>query len=223
MPIFPKLARGLVLTCALFVALAAGGCSAPGAILYKFLGPPAIPARYNMPKTPLLVLVENAHSGAIAIPETDALAAVIYEDLHANQVAPLIDPSKVHELRDHNPTTFSKMSIAEIGQRVGAQQILYIRVHQLDIEAPPASDVVRLKIGAKIRIVETASARTTWPDSGDTEAFDVETPWQRIEPGTSRSSLNQEILRESGEEIARWFYAYKPETMTEENKGQKLR
>lgn len=221
MSILSDFSRGVA--CALLLGLAVAGCSVPGALLYKFAGPPAIPARYNVPKTPLLVLVENAHSGAIAIPETDALAQVIYEDLRENKVAPLIDPDKVHELRDHNPITFAKMSIAEIGQRVGAQQVLYIRVHQLDIEAPPASDVVRLKIGAKIRIVEAAIARTTWPDSGDTEAFEVETPWQRIEPGTSRSSLNQEILRESGEEIARWFYAYKPETMKEENKGEKLR
>lgn len=208
---------------ALLLIVSVGGCALPGALAYKVFGPSTIPARYNPPKTPLLILVENAHSGSIAMPEADALSQVIFDDLQEHKVAPLIDPNKVHELRDHNPITFGKLSIAEIGRELGAQQVLYIRVHQLDIDAPPASDVVRLKIGAKIRIVETASARTTWPESGDTEAFDVETPWQRIEPGTSRSALNQEILRASGEEIARWFYAYQPETMSEENKDQKLR
>jgi hypothetical protein len=215
--------RGLGLVCALLLGLGAGGCAVPGVLAYKFLGPPAIPARYNQPKIPLLILVENAHSGSLAMPETDALAQVIYADLQSNKVAPLIDPDKVHEFRDHHPTTFGKMSIAQIGENLGAQQVLYIQVHQLDIEAPAASDVVRLKISAAIRIVDTAMARTSWPQSGEAESFDVETPWQRIEPGTSRSGLNQEILRESGQEIARWFYAYKPETMKEENKDEKLR
>jgi hypothetical protein len=215
--------RVLRLACALLLFLTVGGCALPGALAYKIFGPSEIPARYSVPKTPLLVLVENAHSGSIAMPEADALSQVIFDDLQEHHVAPLIDPIKVHELRDHNPTGFAKLSIAEIGRELGAQQVLYIRVHQLDIESPPASGAVRLKIGANIRIVETASARTTWPESGDTEAYDVETPWQRIEPGTSRSGLNQEVLRESGEEIARWFYAYKPENMKEENKGEQLR
>jgi hypothetical protein len=187
------------------------------------MGPPPIPARYKVPQSPLLVLVENAHSGSIAMPETDALSQVIYEDLQEHKVAPLVDPNKVQELRDRNPAMFNKMSISEVGRQVGAQQVLYIQVNQLDIEAPPASDVVRLKIAVKVQMVETANARTTWPDSGDQEPFEMETPWQRIEPGTSRSSLNHQILRDSGQEIAQWFYDFKPETMKEENKGQKLR
>ena len=200
------------------VAMGAGGCALPGALLYKFVGPPAIPARYKVPQIPLLVLVENAHSGSIAIPETDALAQVICEDLRANKVAPLIDPDKIHDLRDRNPLAFGKMSIAEIGRQMGAQQVLYIHVHQLEIEAPQAGEVVRLKIGLNVKVVETATARAVWPDGGDTEPFNVETPWQRIEPGTSRSALNHQILRDSGTEIARWFYEYKPETMREENR-----
>jgi len=215
--------RTLRLAMGLMLALAAGGCSAPGALAYKFFGPPSIPARYKVPHAPLLVLVENAHSGSIAMPETDALAQVIYEDLLANKVAPLIDPDKVHDLRDHNPVAFSKMSIAEVGRQMGAAQVLYVQVDQLEIEAPPSSGVVRLKIALKVQMIETETARPTWPDSGDKEPFAVETPWQRIETGTSRTSLYHEILRESGQELAQWFYEFHPETMKEENKGQKLR
>jgi hypothetical protein len=172
--------RRMGLALGLLLALAAGGCAAPGAILYKFLGPPAIPARYKVPQAPLLVLVENAHSGSIAIPETDALAQVIYEDLRVNNVAPLIDPGKIHELQDHNPATFGKMTISEIGRQLGAQQVLYIHINQLVIDSPPSSDLVRVRIAANVQMIDTANARTVWPSGGDTEVYEVESPWQRI-------------------------------------------
>src|SRR5438067_11012750 len=105
--------------------MAVSGCAAPSALLYKFAGPPAIPPKYVVPQHPLLLLVENAHSGAVAIPEADELARVIYDDLQEHKVAPLIDPARVHDLRDQGATAFGKMSIAQIGQRLGAAQVLY--------------------------------------------------------------------------------------------------
>jgi hypothetical protein len=223
MPINHYCKRAALAGTLLLLAMAACGCALPGALAYKFMGPPEIPAKYVFPKIPLLVLVENAHSGSIAIPEADALSAVIYEDLKEHKVAPLIDPARVHELRDRNPIGFGKMSITEVGRQLGAEQVLYVHVQQLDIESPTGADLVRLKISVKVKIVEIANARTIWPESGDTESYNVESPWQRLDPGTTRSVLNHQVLRESGIEIARWFYPYQPDTMMEENKAEMLR
>src|SRR5688572_9904279 len=91
------------------IATLAGGCAAPAVLAYKIFGPPPIPARYVPANTePMLVLVENPHSGAIAIPEADELSRVIYGDLEEHKVAPQVDPSRLHELRDQNPTAFAK-------------------------------------------------------------------------------------------------------------------
>src|SRR3954470_13619945 len=93
-------------------AVVAPGCQVPSAIWYKTMGPPPIPARYPPPKDqPLLVLIENVHSGAQALPEADELAHVVYDDLKANQVAPMVDPGLVHDLRDENAAKFDKMTI----------------------------------------------------------------------------------------------------------------
>jgi hypothetical protein len=210
-------------TVVLSLAGALLGCAVPSAFVYKLYGPPAIPPKYVMPQEPLLLLVENAHSGSNAIPEADELARVVYEDLQEHKVAPLIDPAKVHALRDASPATFGKMSIAQIGQKLGARQVLYLHVDQLEIEVPQGSDVVRLKIAIKGKVVDVGSAQTVWPTSGDTEPYDYESRLQRVDPGTSRSGLNHQVLRESGVEIARWFYKYQPETMREENKDERLR
>jgi hypothetical protein len=203
--------------------IAISGCAAPSALLYKFAGPPAIPPKYVVPQRPLLLLVENAHSGAVALPEADELTRVIYDDLLEHKVAPLIDPARVHDLRDAAPQSFGKMSIAQIGQRLGAAQVLYLHVDQLDIEVPQGSEMVRVKIAIKARMIDVPTAQTVWPMSGDTEPYDFETRLQRADTSITRSSLNHQMLRDSGVEIARWFYAYQPETMREENQDLKLR
>lgn len=214
-------------TLALFlvvVAACANGCAVPSAITYKVFGPPPIPAKYAPPKEePLLVLVENVHSGAHALPEADDLARVVYDDLKENKVAPMVDPAKLHDLRDANPNAFSKMSIAEVGRRLGARQIIYVDVNELNIENPPGSEMVRARLAAKVKVIDVDSARIVWPENGAGEPYDFESRLTRVTDQSTRSAVNRQVLRDSGTQIARWFYNFKPETMTEENQDLKLR
>jgi hypothetical protein len=206
------------------VGALAGGCAAPAVLAYKLFGPPPVPARYEPPKAdPMLVLVENPHSGAIAIPEADELSRVIYQELDEHKDAPQVDPGKLHDLRVRNPTAFAKMTIAEIGRTLGAKQVLYVHVDRLDLDNSPGSDMVKTKMAAAIKVVDAATATTLWPNSGDTELFEHQTPHQRIEASMTPSQLKRQVLREGGVEIARWFYPWKPETMMEENRDVKLR
>jgi hypothetical protein len=208
---------------ALLLAIALG-CAVPGALLYRTLGPPPIPARYAPPKDlPLLVLVENVHSGSQALPEADDLAKVMYDDLKENKVAPLVDPARLHDLRDADSKGFAKMTIAQIGQAVGARQVLYVHVRQLDLENPPGSEVVKARVAVDVKVVDVATARTAWPDNGETEPFAHETRLERVTEQSTRSAISRQVLRESGEQLARWFYDFKPETMGEENADVKLR
>jgi hypothetical protein len=216
----PALALGLLFA----LAGAVGGCALPGAINYKLFGPAPIPARYTPPKTePMLVLVENAYSGSVAIPEADELSRVIYQELDEHKVAPQVDPAKLADLRDHSPNMFAKLSIAEIGRRLGAKQVLYVHIDRLDLDNPPASDMVKTRMAASVKIVDTTTAMTAFPQSGETEPFAHETPHTRIESATNASELKRLLLRQGGMEIARWFYAWKPETMRDENRDVNLR
>lgn len=212
------------LAAGLLLILSAGGCALPSAIAYKVFGPPAVPARYTPhPTEPMLVLVENPFSGAVAIPEADELASVIYHDLDEHKVAPMIDPAKVNDLRDRSPNMFAKMSIAEIGRLLGAKQVLYVHIDRLDVDQAAGSDMIKTRMAATIKVVDTTTAMTAFPQSGETEPFEHETPHVRMEASTNRSELKRLLLRAGGLEIGRWFYSWKPETMSEENRDVKLR
>jgi hypothetical protein len=204
--------------------LCAGGCQVPAALWYRTVGPPPIPARFAPPKDqPLLVLGENVHSGSHALPEADDLARVVYDDLKENKVAPMVDPAALHDLRDRNAIAFSKMSISEVGRQVGARLIIYVNVNELNIENPPGSEMVKAKLKASVKVIDVATARTLWPENGAGEPYDFESRLQRVTDQSTRSVVNRQVLRDSGQQIARWFYDFKPETMGEENQDLKLR
>src|SRR5687767_3518641 len=135
----------------------------------------------------------------------------------------MVDPSKVHDLRDANPIAFSKMTITDVARKLGAKQVLYVHVNRLDVEAQPGGDVVRMRVSANIKVVDATTAQPVWPETGEPESYDYESPLERVTPSMSQAGLQQQILRSAGTEIARWFYKYQPETMREENKDVKLR
>jgi hypothetical protein len=83
--------------------------------------------------------------------------------------------------------------------------------------------MVRVKIAIKAKVIDVASAQTVWPMSGETEPYDYETRLQRADAALTRSALNHQMLRDSGVEIARWFYPFQTETMHDENPDVKLR
>ncbi len=200
------------------------GCAVPGAIAYKVFGPPAIPARYTPPKTePLVVLVEDAHSAGAGLPEAEELLQALNSDLTQHKVAPMVDPRKVHDLRDLNTQAFSKMSISEIGRRVGAKKIIYVNITQCDFVIPPSSDVMKLKLTANIKVVDAYSAEVIWPNNIDGEVLHREGDFQRMTADMTASNIRREALKEIGEEISRMFYEYKTDTMGEENKDVRLR
>ena len=85
------------------------------------------------------------------------------------------------------------------------------------------SDMIKTRMAATVKVVDTTTAMTAFPQSGETEPFEHETPHVRMEAPTNRSELKRLLLRAGGLEIGRWFYSWKPETMTDENRDVKLR
>jgi len=200
------------------------GCAVPGVIGYKVFGPPAVPARYVPPKDQaLVVLVEAAHSPAASVPEAEELVQSLHADLKAQKVAPLIDIGKVHDLRDTEGQGFTKLSISEIGRRVGARQIIYVDLTQCDLTSDPGTEVYSLKVSAKVRVVDAITAQTLWPDAEGGELFEYQTPPTRATSDMSASTIKRVALKLTGNEIARMFYAWKPDTMSEENRDSRLR
>jgi hypothetical protein len=202
---------------------ACGGCAVFGAAAYKLFGPEPVPPRYAPPKELMLVLVEEANPGAGTMLETEELALTLHQELKDHDVAPLVDPKEVHRLRDIGPVAFKHMSITDVARRLGAKQVLYVAVKHFELETPPTADVIRARIAADIKFVDAQTAGIRWPATGDSEPYETETPYVRITPENTQAAIRSSIIQQTARDIGRWFYTWKPESASEENRDIKIR
>jgi hypothetical protein len=187
--------------------LTTAGCSIIG-VFSHVLNPPRVDPLYVPAKTmPMLVLVENRQNPGMLIPEAEELANYIGRELEGKDVAPMVSPTKVQELRDRDPQAARMMSISALGREVGAGQVLYVDVVNLqatEVVGMPTTGSAELRV----HVVDAQSGRTLWP----TESYLVRyesTGTQDFESGRERG-LREKVLRGAAIRVARLFYRWDP-------------
>lgn len=204
--------------CLLMLALA--GCPALGVAAYKIMGPPPVPAKYVPAKTPMLVMVENYHHQSSANAHADLLGRLVMRQIEINDIAPIIDPDKLQELKDEKAGEFAKMSIQAIGQAVGAEQVLYIELHNSDITPLVGGEGFSGKSSASVKLISVHDGQTLWPTdiaqgytvSGSSRfhAADAQDPMK----------VRQKLYGQMSDQIAKLFYKWKPDDMSPETYGE---
>lgn len=198
--------------CALMCAmLPAGGCQVIGAGAYVLTGPPSVPAQYVPVKEPMLILVENYSNPSLHQMEADQLTHCICTDLKANEVAPLIEMEKLREVRDKMGERMRRMTIPQIGQAVGAKQVLYVNIRRADVQELSGGSCSG-KMDLRVRLVDVAGGTTRWPkDAEDGHPVTVETPVVMQGESAAADALKSQMIQDAGQQIARLFYEWKPE------------
>lgn len=184
-------------------------CNVAGVIASKTVGQ-IIPAVYvPVPTDPIIVVAESFKGGSSVAVDTDQLARMVTDELYRHQIAPVIDPVKVMDLRSKNPTAFRKITISEIGRQFGAKQVLYINVLNSGIESAGADVMMRGLASAKLKIVDVETAQTRWPeDAAEGYPVDVATIYERVQDGVNESTVRVQLQQLFALEIGRLFRKY---------------
>ena len=191
----------------LSIAVMSGGCAFFGLAAHAVI-PEKIEAQYEPPKTPMLVLVENQANPEMLVAESEQLAKFIIDDLVTYEVAPIVDTKKLQQLRDTEPQ-MQKLTISEIGRRLGAKQVLYVNVVRMsvgEIEGVPLHG----KIETLVHMVDVDSGRTKFPSMGESWPVGYETPLTRDYSKAGPASVREGLLRTAGTTIGRLFHDYEP-------------
>lgn len=199
--------RKIVCSAALAAMALLGGCNIVGYVASAV--PQTVDARYEPPKTPMLVLVENRQNPGMAIPEADQLTGFIIDDLVTYEVAPLVEQKKLYKLRD-NEKDIDKMTISQIGKAVGAEQVLYVDLQRLNVGGQEEGIPTHGRLEAVVQIVDVKSGKTTFPAMGQGGwPVSFETPMASL--GMSRQNpeaVRESLLRTAGTSISRLFHDY---------------
>jgi hypothetical protein len=190
----------------------ASGCVAAGVAAHKIMGPAAIEAQYVPAKEPLVVMVENYRRPSSALTDDELLSRYIEGFLRGHEVAPLIESSKIRELRINRPDEFKKMSITAVGREVGAKQILYVDVVNSELESLMAGESLRGSTTVRVRVIDAETGQTRWPtDMADGYPLEQSLSFGKT-TARSEQELKQSLYVSLGDRIAKLFYKWKPDT-----------
>ena len=196
-----------------------GGCEVLGVIVYKTAGPAPIKALYVPPKDqPMLVLVESYGSAGDIEIDVNNLNTDLQKEIKDNKIAPVVDPQSLEKLRESDENAFRNMTVDGIGRALGARQVLYVNVINSQLEIPTGNQNVRGVLEAQVRVVDAATGQTRWPHDAASQHVIVKTPWADNSAPDVQMQVRDKMADEAADNIARFFYDYKPNTETESEK-----
>lgn len=196
---------------AALLCLLLSGCIVP-AVMYKTVGPPEVPAQYKPAKEPLVVLAENyRHTGSDSF-ETEQLAREVSQHLKEKEVAPIIAVEELTKLRDREGDKLKTMSISQIGQALGAKQVVYIDIRECRVEQLSGTPLLKGHLTAYVRVVDSQSGQSRWPERAvEGMPLTVETPYFEAGPEMSEIVVRQSMTRTMALRTARLFFGYRPD------------
>jgi hypothetical protein len=205
--------RACVLSClpaSFCLLLLLTSCQLAGVAAYKLSGPPTIQPQYTPPKTPLLIMAENFQNPSTCAYESEQLAWEIGQQMTEHAVAPVVSPDKLRQLRARRGDAMRKMTLSDIGRETGAQQILYINIHDCQWEALPGTRMVRGEINVLVKLIDASTGQTVWPDLvSDGKPLSAKIPYTEQSSTGDGMALKEKMCRQLGDQIAQLFYPHK--------------
>jgi hypothetical protein len=202
----------ILLLCGLPLCVLAGGCQLVGVLVAKAQGDPPTPALYVPLKVPTLVLAEHSPASGVDDVSSQDIGRRTADFWEDSKLSPLIDLSKLEELRLKQPDAYDSMSTVAIGRALGAKQVLYIDVRDNHDETAGGSDTIRATASARVRMIDVATGQTLWPTAAAEGYFlDAKTAYQARGEGVSESTQLEQVRAMLADEITKLFYSHVPE------------
>lgn len=219
-----------LLCAAALVACAAGGCTLLGVAAYKLAGDPEVAAQYVPAHEPIVVYIDRGNVPDEAQFDASRIARNVTEDLKTHKVAPTLDPTLLLDYRPRQrhggsvwrasqvptsgPATTLPTTPAELGKAVGAKQVLYVELLDFSIAPTLASELVKGRAEARVRIIDTATGEVRWPqDMTQGYMITASSPNAQSEKITSVGAARDELVQSMSDQIGRLFYKWKPDEM----------
>jgi hypothetical protein len=156
------------------------------------------------------VLVESYGLSLDSGIETQHMTLVLRKMLDDARIASLVDQQALERLQD-NQRQYTPMTIAEIGRRLGARQVLYVNIWRAEIVKPAGSGQMRGHMDAIVKIVDSATGDTRWPSDAPSEAVQITTDWTPESADKTEDDLRAQMADQMADDIGKLFHDYHPD------------
>ncbi len=196
----------------LLVCCASSGCVGMASTWAIMTGGELIATEHTLDPTPLLIMIEdkqNLVEQPRALRELHREIADRFDKFHVNRrVKPFEDWMR---FRQAEPK-YDSMTIRQVGEKIGVDQVLYISVERFTLHAEPGAPVYKGEFSARVRVCSTerkADVRV-WPRQEEQgRLVAVDTPAVSVESERTAEDVAAELGRKLGVQIAKLFYEHR--------------
>lgn len=194
------------------------GCKLVEAIHYFFQPPRTQPAEVTLTKGTLVILIDMAHSNQESPIFNKALhekmIAIFREHDVNTKVVPLDEQTR---LRQAN-ADFKTWSLSKIGRELNADQVLAIRIEELQLRESPSSPLIAPRIDVDLKVIDPnappGKARV-WPDGLEERRLPITLPPSEAVDEQTLDAAAAALGRETARTITQYFYEVDLETPQE--------
>lgn len=206
-----------VLLLALLIA-PLGGCALFG--YFASIFGEAVPAEYKLADRPTLVMVDDPDNHLDHASRRGQVAQVVGRKLKQEKVLAgktrLVPPSELRDLEAQLGESYARTPIVQIGRLLDAEQVIHVRVREVDLMRAPG--VYEPRMTAEVKVLDAEASRRLFPRAVEMEhqwnsqgrMLSASTPVRT--PNTHDSGIRTELMRElamhTGVRIAQLFYKH---------------
>ncbi len=205
-----RLASVLVLP-ALLVLLPSAGCVQTAALWANMTGGDVVEAKYKLMIEPLLILIDDPES---LVAEPRALRHVHkkisdeFLEMNANR---RVVPFEDWRALQRSAKNYDKLSIRQIGEKLGTKQVLYIRVKRFTLHAEPGAPLFKGDFSVRVKVLTTERKPDVrlWPRDEAGHRISVSTDAIPTDGDKSADDVAKDLSDKLGHAVARLFYQHR--------------
>jgi hypothetical protein len=196
---------------ALMTAACGSGCVPIAAAWANITGGEWIDAQFTLTKEPLLILIDDRNSQVTeprAIRELHKTISANFLEFRVNQM--VIPFEEAQRLAQTDPQ-YSRYSIRQIGEKLGAEQVLYLRVDRFTVSAEPGAPIYKGEFTVRVKVLATDRKQDIrlWPSEESGKRVSATTPPVPADSEKTAGDIATELGIKLGKEVAMLFYGHR--------------
>jgi hypothetical protein len=184
------------------------GCQKFAAAFANISGGDWIDAEYKLGHGPLLILIDD-RDGRISEPKALVeLHKTLCENFVEFNVNKSVVPLQEWRRLAQNDRGYSKLNIRQVGEKLGAEQVLYLFVEKFSLNTEVGAPVYKGEFSVRVKVISTDrkhDVRLWPPDDAGRRVTSTTTPIA-TDSEKSASDIATELAIKLGQEVAKLFY-----------------
>jgi hypothetical protein len=206
------LARWFLWTTLVAALLADGGCNIITPAAYIIEGPPSNDAQYTLPDRKVVVFVDDRTNLLSRTQLRTVIGDKVGSDLLAKELVPEVIASRDALAVARRDESMGKgLSTAEIGEKVGAEVVIYVRIMSFNLSEPGGSPLPNAL--ARVRVIDATNRARLFPTDVEDPGAEVTSDMREVSTDLYRStsgrrSIEEQLATNLGDRIGKLFYKH---------------